>query len=204
MFKFLKKKRLKKYKNYFLKDNLKEDIEKNYAQIGDWTYGNPSVMRWGTDHKLIVGKYSSIGPDVSIILGGNHRHDWITTSQLPAETFQAYKKFPKAKDIKNFIYSKGDIIIGNDVWIGAKSIILSGLKIGDGAVIAAGSVVSSDIKPYTIVAGNPAREVKKRFSNDVIEKLLTIKWWDFSDERVNEFSELLCSENIEVFLRKFK
>tara|TARA_B110001452_G_scaffold96915_1_gene80188 strand:+ start:3253 stop:3738 length:486 start_codon:yes stop_codon:yes gene_type:complete len=161
-------------------------------------------MRWGTDHKLIVGKYSSIGPDVSIILGGNHRHDWITTSQLPAETFQAYKKFPKAKDIKNFIYSKGDIIIGNDVWIGAKSIILSGLKIGDGAVIAAGSVVSSDIKPYTIVAGNPAREVKKRFSNDVIEKLLTIKWWDFSDERVNEFSELLCSENIEVFLRKFK
>ena len=204
MFKFFKKKKLKKYKNYFLKDNLKEDIEKNYAQIGDWTYGNPSVMRWGTDHKLIVGKYSSIGPDVSIILGGNHRHDWITTSQLPAETFQAYKKFPKAKDIKNFIYSKGDIIIGNDVWIGAKSIILSGLKIGDGAVIAAGSVVSSDIKPYTIVAGNPAREVKKRFSNDVIEKLLTIKWWDFSDERVNEFSELLCSENIEVFLRKFK
>ena len=60
-------------------------------------------MLWGTDHKLIVGKYSSIGPDVSILIGGNHRNDWITTSQLPAETFQAYDKFPKAKNVKNFI-----------------------------------------------------------------------------------------------------
>ena len=204
MFKFFKKKKLKKYKNYFLKDNLKEDIDKNYAQIGDWTYGNPSVMRWGTDHKLIVGKYSSIGPDVSIILGGNHRHDWVTTSQLPAETFQAYEKFPKAKNIKNFIYSKGDIIIGNDVWIGAKSIILSGLTIGDGAVVAAGSVVSSDVKPYAIVAGNPAKEVKKRFSEEIVNKLLKVKWWNFPDEKVNELSPLLCSENIEIFLKNFE
>jgi chloramphenicol O-acetyltransferase type B len=204
MFNFLKKKKLKKYKNYFLKDNLKEDIQKNYAQIGDWTYGNPSVMRWGTDHKFIVGKYSSIGPDVSILLGGNHRHDWITTSQLPAETFQAYEKFPKAKNIKNFIYSKGDIVIGNDVWIGAKSIILSGSTIGDGAVIAAGSVVSGEVRPYSIVAGNPAREVKKRFDENIIKKLLIIKWWNFSDEKVNEFSELLCSDNIEIFLKKFE
>jgi|TARA_B110000238_G_C16086170_1_gene421689 chloramphenicol O-acetyltransferase type B len=204
MFNFFKKKKLKKYKNYFLKDNLKEDIQKNYAQIGDWTYGNPSVMRWGTDHKFIVGKYSSIGPDVSILLGGNHRHDWITTSQLPAETFQAYEKFPKAKNIKNFIYSKGDIVIGNDVWIGAKSIILSGSTIGDGAVIAAGSVVSGEVRPYSIVAGNPAREVKKRFDENIIKKLLIIKWWNFSDEKVNEFSELLCSDNIEIFLKKFE
>ena len=204
MFNFFKKKKLKKYKNYFLKNNLKEDIQKNYAQIGDWTYGNPSVMRWGTDHKFIVGKYSSIGPDVSILLGGNHRHDWITTSQLPAETFQAYEKFPKAKNIKNFIYSKGDIVIGNDVWIGAKSIILSGSTIGDGAVIAAGSVVSGEVRPYSIVAGNPAREVKKRFDENIIKKLLIIKWWNFSDEKVNEFSELLCSDNIEIFLKKFE
>jgi len=204
MFKFLDKKKLKKYKNYFLKDNLKNDIDKNYAKIGDWTYGNPSIMRWGTDHKLIVGKYSSIGPDVSIMFGGNHRHDWITTSPLSAEIFQAYDKFPNAMNIKNFNYSKGDLIIGNDVWIGAKSIILSGLTIGDGAVVAAGSVVSSDVKPYAIVAGNPAKEIKKRFSEEVINKLLTIKWWNFPDEKVNELSILLCSENIQIFLKKFE
>ena len=204
MFNFFKKKKLKKYKNYFLKDNLKEDIQKNYAQIGDWTYGNPSVMRWGTDHKFIVGKYSSIGPDVSILLGGNHRHDWITTSQLPAETFQAYEKFPNAKNIENFIYSKGNIVVGNDVWIGAKSIILSGSTVGDGAVVAAGSVVSGEVRPYSIVAGNPAREIKMRFNESTIKRLLIIKWWNFSDEKVNEFSKLLCSDSIEMFLKKFE
>ena len=204
MFGLFKKKKLKKYKNYFLKDNLKEDIKNNYAQIGDWTYGNLTVMRWNTNDKLIVGKYSSIGPDVSIIFGGNHRQDWITTSPLPAGTFQAYKKFPKAKNIKDFIYSKGEVKIGNDVWIGAKTIILSGSTIGDGVCIAAGSVVSGEIEPYSIVAGNPAKEIKKRFSEDIIKKLLTIKWWNFSDEKVNEYSELLCSENIETFLKKFE
>ena len=204
MFKFFKKKKLKKYKNYFLKDNLKEDIQKNLAEIGDWTYGNPSVMRWGTDHKFIVGKYSSIGPDVCILLGGNHRHDWITTSQLPAETFQAYEKFPNAKNIENFIYSKGNIVVGNDVWIGAKSIILSGSTVGDGAVVAAGSVVSGEVRPYSIVAGNPAREIKMRFNESTIKRLLIIKWWNFSDEKVNEFSKLLCSDSIEMFLKKFE
>ena len=203
MFGLFKKKKLKKYKNYFLKDNLKEDIKNNYAQIGDWTYGNLTVMRWNTNDKLIVGKYSSIGPDVSIIFGGNHRQDWITTSPLPAGTFQAYKKFPKAKNIKDFIYSKGEVKIGNDVWIGAKTIILSGSTIGDGVCIAAGSVVSGEIEPYSIVAGNPAKEIKKRFSEDIIKKLLTIKWWNFSDEKVNEYSDLLCSEKIEIFLKKF-
>tara|TARA_B110001452_G_scaffold92910_1_gene76632 strand:+ start:153 stop:764 length:612 start_codon:yes stop_codon:yes gene_type:complete len=203
MFGLFKKKKLKKYKNYFLKDNLKEDIKNNYAQIGDWTYGNLTIMRWNTSDKLVVGKYSSIGPDVSVIFGGNHRQDWITTSPLPAGTFQAYEKFPKAKNIKNFIYSKGEVNIGNDVWIGAKTIILSGSRIGDGACIAAGSVVSGEIKPYSIVAGNPAKEIKKRFDEDIIKKLLTIKWWNFSDEKVNEFSDLLCSEKIEIFLKKF-
>ena len=203
MFGLFKKKKLKKYKNYFLKDNLKEDIKNNYAQIGDWTYGNLTVMRWNTNDKLIVGKYSSIGPDVSIIFGGNNRQDWITTSPLPAGTFQAYKKFPKAKNIKDFIYSKGEVKIGNDVWIGAKTIILSGSTIGDGVCIAAGSVVSGEIEPYSIVAGNPAKEIKKRFSEDIIKKLLTIKWWNFSDEKVNEYSDLLCSEKIEIFLKKF-
>ena len=112
-------------------------------------------MRWETDDKLIVGKYSSIGPDVTIIFGGNHRQDWLTTSPLPAGTFQAYEKFPNAKGISDFVYSKGDIKIGNDVWIGENVTIMSGVKIGDGVIIAANSHIIKDIKPYSIVGGNP-------------------------------------------------
>jgi acetyltransferase-like isoleucine patch superfamily enzyme len=204
MFNIFKKKKLKKYKNYFLKDNLKEDINKGYAQIGEWTYGNPNILRWETDDKLIVGKYSSIGPDVTIIFGGNHRQDWLTTSPLPAGTFQAYEKFPNAKGISDFVYSKGDIKIGNDVWIGAKAIILSGTIIGDGSIIAAGTVVSGKVEPYSIVGGNPAKEIKKRFDEKIIEELLKIKWWNFNDEKVNEISKLLCSSNVEAFLEKIK
>ena len=159
-------------------------------------------MRWGTDHKLIVGKYSSIGPDVSIILGGNHRHDWVTTSQLPAETFQAYEKFPKAKSIKNFIYSKGDIIIGNDVWIGNSVTIMSGVKIGDGAVIACNSHIVKDVEPYTIAGGNPGQAIKKRFSDEQIKKLLKIKWWDWDVQKINDNTPLLCNDNIDYFINK--
>ena len=204
MFRFFKKKKLKKYKNYFLKDNLIKDISRGYAEIGDWTYGNPKIMRWGTNDKLIVGKYSSIGPDVTIIFGGNHRQDWVTTSPLPADTFQAYEKFPNAKNITDYIYSNGNIKIGNDVWIGAKAIILSGTTIGDGSIIAAGSVVSGKIEPYTIVGGNPAREIKKRFNDKIVENLMRIKWWELEDHKINKISTLLCSTKIEEFLEKIK
>lgn len=202
MINFFKKKNLKKYKNYFTKDCLRNDIDADLAEIGDWTYGNPKIMRWDTKDKLRIGKYSSIGPEVTIIFGGNHRQDWVTTSPIPAETFQAYKKFDEAKDIKDFIYSNGDIVIGNDVWIGAKSLILSGSKIGDGAVIGAGSVVRGEIEPYTISTGNPIVTTGKRFSEEIIQKLLKIKWWNLQDEKVNKFSKLLCSNKIEEFIKK--
>tara|TARA_B100001121_G_C18510089_1_gene536241 strand:+ start:45 stop:659 length:615 start_codon:yes stop_codon:yes gene_type:complete len=204
MFSFFKKKKFKKYKNYFLKDNLKDEIKNGLADIGDWTYGNPKIMRWNTTHKLRVGKFSSIGPGVTIIFGGNHRQDWITTSPLPADTFQAHEKFSNVKDVKDFIYSKGDVIIGNDVWIGSNVLILSGSHISDGSVVAAGSVISGKINPYTIVGGNPAKEIKKRFDDVTIKKLLKIKWWELSDEEVNMHSKLLCSDQIENFLEKFE
>ena len=204
MFSFLNKKKLKKYKNYFLKDNLNKEIKNGLAEIGDWTYGNPKIMRWDTTDKLKVGKFSSIGPGVTIIFGGNHRHDWITTSPLPADTFQAYEKFTNVKNVNDFIYSKGDVIIGNDVWIGANTLILSGSYISDGSVVAAGSVVSGKIEPYTIVGGNPVREIKKRFDDLTIDKLLKIKWWELSDDEVNKYSKLLCSDEIQKFLDKFE
>jgi acetyltransferase-like isoleucine patch superfamily enzyme len=194
-------KKKKKYQKYFLKDNIKKEISDGLAEVGDWTYGNPNIMRWDWKDKLIVGKYSSIGPGVEIIFGGNHRSDWITTSPLPAGTFQYFEKFTKAKDIKDFITSKGNIVIGNDVWIGAKVLILSGSTIGDGAVVAAGSVIAGNVEPYTIVCGNPFRAIKKRFNEDQIKKLLKIKWWDFDDNKVNAIAKTLCSENIDQFFK---
>jgi chloramphenicol O-acetyltransferase type B len=194
----------KKYQKYFLKDNLKNEINKGLAKIGDWTYGNPEVMRWDWNDKLIVGKFSSIGPGVKIIVGGNHRSDWITTSPLPADTFQYFNQFPNASEIKNFIYSNGDVIIGNDVWIGANSIILSGSQIGDGAIIAAGSVVTGKIKPYTINGGNPIKLIKKRFSSSIILKLLKSKWWDLDNKKINTISKVLCSNNYKKFFELIK
>ena len=123
---------------------------------------------------------------------------------LPADTFQAYEKFPNAKNITDYIYSNGNIKIGNDVWIGAKAIILSGTTIGDGSIVAAGSVVSGKIEPYTIVGGNPAREIKKRFNDKIVENLMRIKWWELEDHKINEISTLLCSTKIEEFLEKIK
>ena len=201
MFKFLKK---KKYQKLFLKDNLKEEIKNNLAKVGNWSYGNPEIMRYDWKDKLIVGKFSSIGPGVKIMIGGNHRSDWITTSPIPADTFQYFGKFPKAAGVKNFSYSNGDVVIGNDVWIGAGSIILSGSAIGDGAIIAAGSVVMGKIKPYTINGGNPIKLIKKRFSNSIIAQLLKSKWWNLDDKKINIISQLLCSNKYKKFFKLIK
>ena len=95
---------------------------------------------------------------------------------------------------------KGDIHVGNDVWIGANTIIMSGVKIGDGAVIANNSHVVKDIEPYTIVGGNPAKVIRKRFSDEVINKLLDIKWWDWSIEKITENHRILMSGDVEKLM----
>ena len=98
---------------------------------------------------------------------------------------------------------KGDTIIGNDVWLGRESVIMPGVKIGDGAIIAAYSVVAKDVEPYTVVGGNPARVLKKRFEDEFVNILLKLKWWNFDKERLIKFLPVLCDEDIEnVKLKK--
>lgn len=94
------------------------------------------------------------------------------------------------------------MVIGNDVWIGVNACVLSGVRIGDGAVVGACSVVTRDVPPYAIVAGNPARLVRKRFDDETIEELLKIKWWDWDIERIKENLPLLLSENVKDFAEK--
>jgi lipopolysaccharide transport system ATP-binding protein len=198
---FFKKK--KKYSNYFLNDNLKNEICQNLAVVGKWSYGNPKIYRWNWKNKIFIGNFCSLGPEIKIIIGGNHRIDWVSTSPLPADTFNFKDTFLNAQKIKNFNYSKGDLHIENDVWIGAFSIIFSGVRLGNGSVVAAGSVVTKDVEPYTVVGGNPAKFIKKRFTSKQINFLNGSKWWELEDKKIDLLSKYLLNENVDLFIKKF-
>ena len=172
----------------FTKDVLVGD---NY-EIGDYTYGLPKVFEWGEGAKLKIGKFCSIAEDVKIFLGGNHRTDWITTYPL----MEIFKDWEEAKGVTGHPATKGNIVIGNDVWIGNGAVILSGVSVGDGAVIGASAVVSKNVDPYSLVVGNPAVEVKKRFNKKTIDDLLRLQWWNWPLEKIKKNVSLLCSDNI--------
>lgn len=162
-------------------------------KIGDYTYGKPNIYDWNDGGNLVIGKFTSIADEVTILLGGNHRVDWITMYPFSA----LLDSWPEATGIVGHPYSKGDVVIGNDVWVGNGATILSGVSVGDGAVIAARSVVVKDVPPYAIVAGNPARIVKYRFKKKTIKKLLNAKWWDWSEDVIRSNIPHLLSGNIE-------
>lgn len=184
---------------------LLEQMIKNHQSSGNsGDFSNYSVGRGSYVHGTIniyaheganlkVGAYCSFAANVTIALGGEHRTDWVTT--FP---FNLYLE--QARSITGHPASKGDVVIGNDVWVGINALILSGITIGDGAVIGANSVVTKDVPPYGIVAGNPARLVKKRFDDDLIDRLLKIEWWDWNEPKISESMPLMLSDNIEAFL----
>jgi len=182
--------------NFYTKNFLRNEVEKGVVSIGDYTYGKPKVLHWGEDAKLKIGKFCSIADEVVIFLGGNHRTDWVTTYPFPV----LVSDWPEAGLIKGHPGTKGDVVVGNDVWIGYGATILSGTVIGDGAVIGARSVVTKNVEAYAIVAGNPAREIKKRFNQSQIERLLEIKWWEWSIEKIKKNIKLLCSGDIDNLL----
>ena len=139
--------------------------------------------------KLFIGKYCSIATRTSFVLGSNHNTKRITT----------YIPDYFVEDISKTLKTKGDIIIENDVWIGMGAMILSGVKIGNGAVIGTNSVVSSDIEPYSIVAGNPAKPIRKRFNDKQIDILLKSKWWDWSPAFIKNHKHIIFSEDFSLF-----
>jgi len=165
------------------------------ATVGRHSYGNPLILHFGEPTRLYIGNFCSIAGNVTIFLGGNHRIDWATTYPF---NVMFKDRWPEVSEITGHPHSDGDVKIGNDVWIGFGSTILSGITIGDGAVIAAGSLVTKDVAPYQIVGGNPAKCIRSRFDEETITFLLKLRWWDWPDEKIRKNVKVLCSSEIEA------
>ena len=172
-------------RSHELRRRLAFYVAQHGFEIGDYSIGQPNIRLYNAS-RLKIGKYCSVSAGATFIIGGNHATETVTTSFIDRPHGVGPAEYP---------YTRGDIVIGSDVWIASNAIILSGVTIGDGAVVGAGSVVVEDVPPYTIVFGNPARAVRKRFSDDIIAALLDVRWWDLSHEQVNALRPLLLSHD---------
>lgn len=184
---------------------LKNIIKNPKIIVGDYTYyddfddvhnfeKNVKYLFDFTGDKLIIGKFCMIASDVTFIMNGaNHLTDAIST--YPFEIFE--NGWEKAMEGKSYP-TKGNTVVGNDVWIGYNATIMPGVQIGDGAIIATNSTVVKDVDPYSVVGGNPAREIRKRFSGDQIKRLLKIQWWNWEIEKITENLSILTDNNSEA------
>lgn len=190
---------------------IKNVIKAPNIHIGDYTYYDDSNDPTGFEKnnvlfnypefgdQLIIGKFCQIASGTRFIMGpANHRITSVTT--YPFNVFGGDWSEITPPHMSQLPH-KGDIIIGNDVWIGRKSIIMPGVKIGDGAIIASYSVVTKDVPAYGVVGGNPAKLIKKRFDDELIDILLKVKWWDFEPQQLLEVMPLLCNEDLD-FVKK--
>lgn len=161
-------------------DNFERNVLYHFPFVGD---------------KLIIGKFCALSRGVKFIMNGaNHKMSGFST--YPFEIFgQGWEHVMPQADEYPF---KGDTVIGNDVWIGYEAVIMPGVKVGDGAIIAAKSVVTKEVAPYTIVGGNPARTIRPRFSDSIVQALLEIAWWNWDMEKITRNLEQIVSADIEA------
>ncbi|MGD1704964.1 CatB-related O-acetyltransferase [Dapis sp. BLCC M229] len=181
---------------------LKNIINNPNIIVGDYTYyddfENPENFEQNVLYhfdfigdKLIIGKFCSIASDVKFIMnGGNHRTDWFTNYPFPVFENGWEKAMPDSWP------DKGNTVIGNDVWIGYGATIMPGIQVGNGAIIATNSVVKKNVEPYSIVGGNPAKEIRKRFEEEIIKELLEIKWWDWEIEKITRNLQAICGSDL--------
>ncbi|QCJ70974.1 antibiotic acetyltransferase [Providencia heimbachae] len=174
---------IKGYHSYY-SDCWDEGFEKSVVRYlqgdeesRDWQ------LAWNVD-QLYIGNYVCIGSEAVILMGGNHTHriDWFCL-------------YPFLEHIEDAYVGKGDTIIGDGVWIGMRAFIMPGVHIGEGAVIAANSVVVKDVEPYSIVGGNPAKPISSRFSPEIIEPLLALKIYDWPEEKFNALKSFICNSD---------
>lgn len=182
--------------------------------IGDYTYYDDPVDPAGFEKnnvlfnypefgdRLIIGKFCAIASGTRFIMGpANHRMSSVTT--YPFHVFGGVWS-ERTPDHLSELPRKGDIVVGNDVWLGRESVVMPGVHIGDGAIVAAYSVVTRDIPPYCIAGGNPARLIRQRFSDELTALLLQLRWWDFDPETLAEVLPLLCEPDLEKAAQELK
>ncbi|MEN9337876.1 MAG: hypothetical protein RIQ41_190 [Candidatus Parcubacteria bacterium] len=162
---------------------------------GRGTYGIPSIICFDKESTLSVGNYVSIASNVTILLGANHMGGFVTT--YPIDRIDSTKTAKETNE-------RGCVTIGNDVWIGYGATILGEVRIGDGAIIGAGALVVDDVPPYAVVGGVPAKAFKYRFKEHQIEKLLSMRWWDWDVKTIEERKDDIYSRDIDAFIEKYE
>lgn len=202
------------FKSPFKLITIKDQVKNQNIIVGDYSYYAGYYHGHSFDDcahyllpdrsdvdKLYIGKFCSIGSGAIFMMGGNqgHKKDWVST--FPFYMLEDYAEFAQASVSYN---PAGDTVIGNDVWIGEEAMIMPGIVVGDGAVIGARAVVTRDVEPYAIVAGNPARIIRKRFNEHNIELLLAMQWWEWPSSVIKEKLHLICSNEPEALYQSWR
>lgn len=185
---------------------LKNFITRSDIEVGDYTYYDDEEDAADFERrnvlyhyefvgdKLIIGKFCSLAKDCTFMMNGAN-HTFTSFSTYPFAVFKNGWGDGDVEQLKS--QTRGDTIVGNDVWIGRSATIMPGVEIGDGAIIGAHAIVGRNVPPYTIVAGNPAREIRKRFDEKTIVELQTIKWWDWPIEKITQNMEAITNADLD-------
>ena len=186
---------------------LKHFVTRPTIEVGDYTYYDdprgPARFEENVLYhfdfigdRLIIGKFCSIAAEVRFIMnGGNHAIDWLTTYPFPIFGHGWEAAEPEAWP------NRGDTVVGSDVWIGYGATVMPGIAVGDGAIIATGSVVTRDVLPYAIVGGNPAAQIRFRFDGETRRRLLQIRWWDWDAAKIGRNVRVICSGDADALAR---
>ncbi len=187
---------------------LRTLVTSKLIEVGDYSYyDDPNgaarfeidnvLYHYGPD-RLRIGRYCALATGVRFLMNGaNHRMDGITTFPFPI--FGG--AWAAGMDVLVDLPNRGDTVVGNDVWVGYETVVTSGVTIGDGAIVASRSVVTKDVRPYAIVGGNPATEIRRRFDDPTIERLVALAWWNWDVERVTRHARLLMTGDLDSLER---